>query len=129
MAVKPYYATGFMGHSHTVNHTVSKQSEALTVWVRSRIYGTHIRHTEHSVAQATVWVKKWRACKGVRTYDCNKTQVSETARKQACISYGNGTPVAASEPMTAKERRSQDTANNQADDLANATCLVQYESL
>ncbi|PBK85091.1 hypothetical protein ARMGADRAFT_591521 [Armillaria gallica] len=85
--------------------------------------------TEHSVAQDTVWVKKQHACKGTRTYDCNKTQVSETARKQACVSYRNGTPVAASEPMTAKERRSRGTANNQADDLANATCLVQYESL
>ncbi len=43
MAVKPYYATGFTGHSHTVNRTVHQESEGLMVRVRSRIYGTHIR--------------------------------------------------------------------------------------
>ncbi len=41
-AVKPYYATGFTGHTHTVTRTVNQQSEGLTVRVRSRIYGTRI---------------------------------------------------------------------------------------
>ncbi|SJK99088.1 uncharacterized protein ARMOST_02374 [Armillaria ostoyae] len=53
-AVKPYNATGFTGHSRTVNRTVNQESEGLTVRVRSRIYGTRIRRIYGDVMIATV---------------------------------------------------------------------------
>ncbi len=42
MAVQPYYTTGFMGHTHTVNCTIHEQFKALTVQVWSHIYNTCI---------------------------------------------------------------------------------------
>ncbi len=38
MAIKPYYAMGFINVCHTVNHSVKVRIKSLMVWVQCCIY-------------------------------------------------------------------------------------------